>query len=203
MVEVNEMRLDLKDDKEFKDAIRVILNKIDNDPNREGLERTPIRVAKAFEEWFGGYAIKDPEEILDRTFPSEGYDDIIAVPNIEFDSFCEHHITPIRGRAHVFYIPNGKIIGLDKLIKLVYMYAKRLQTQEVMTQQIGDAMKKHLDASGVYVYVEGKHNCVATRGTMSRSSSMVNTYRSGLFKEKFELENKALKIIEISKKEAL
>jgi len=198
MVETEEMRLDLQHDSDFKLAVRHILIRMGEDPDREGLERTPVRVAKAFEEWFGGYKIK-PEQVLDRTFPSEGYDDIIAVTEIEFDSFCEHHMTPIRGKAHIFYVPSERITGLDKFVKLVYMYAKRLQTQEVMTQQIGDAIKNILSPFGVYVYVEAKHNCVGTRGVKNKSTTMVTTYRAGLFISDFEMETKALEMIKLTK----
>ncbi|QDP57875.1 MAG: putative GTP cyclohydrolase 1 [Prokaryotic dsDNA virus sp.] len=198
-MDMKDMKIKIENEEAFKDAIKIMIKAIGEDPTREGLEQTPLRVKKAFEDWFGGYN-KDPKQILNRTFPAEGYNDIIGIPNISFDSFCEHHITPIRGLAHVFYIPNNRIIGLDKIIKLVYMYARRLQTQEVMTQQIGDAMKDALDAKGIYVYIEAKHNCVATRETRSKDSSMLTTYRDGIFKENFSMENKALHMVEIAKK---
>jgi len=195
MVEMNEMRLDLKNNEEFKKAFKFIIEQIGEDSDREGLKRTPLRIAKAFEEWFGGYAIKNPEEVLNRTFPSEGYNDLCVIKNISFNSFCEHHIAPFDGVAHIGIVYNNRIAGLDKFVKLVYMYARRLQTQEVMTQQIGEAIKKVLKPKGIYVLIEAKHKCVGSRETRNESTEFITTYRDGLFIKKEDLESRFLQLV--------
>ena len=176
------------------DAVKILMKEIGDDPEREGLVRTPLRVARAYNEWFGGYG-KKPEEALNRTFPSEGYEDMVIIKDIEYWSHCEHHITPFFGKVHIAVIYGDRIAGLDKFPKLVDIYARRLQTQEVMTKQIGDAIKKVLTPKGVYVLIEGKHLCVGSRETKQDGVSFITTYRDGLFKDKQELETKFLSLI--------
>jgi len=183
-----------KPNEKILEAVKILITEIGDDPNREGLQRTPLRVARAFNEWFGGYS-KNPEDVLNRTFPSEGYNDMAVIKNIEFDSHCEHHITPFSGFAHIGIIYKDKVAGLDKFVKLVDIYARRLQTQEVMTKQIGDAIKKVLDPTGIIIVIEAKHNCVGSRETKNKTTSFITTYRDGSFKDDPTIENRFLQYI--------
>lgn len=189
----------MRGNKKLMLAVRTIIEAIGDNPDREGLERTPLRVARAYSEWFGGYGIQ-PEEVLDRVFPSEGYDDMVIIKDIKFWSHCEHHITPFYGKCHIALIYKDKIAGLDKFPKLVDIYARRLQTQEVMTKQIGDAIYKVLEPFGIYVLIEGKHLCVGSRETKQDELEFITTYRSGLFVTDIELENKFLSMVNGGKK---
>ena len=164
------------------DAVKTIIEEIGDDPTREGLKRTPKRVARAYQELFGGYG-KKPEDVLDRTFPSEGYDDLCVIKNISFVSHCEHHIVTFKGKVHIAIVYDDRITGLDKFVKLVDIYAKRLQTQEVMTRQIGEAIKNVLKPKGIYVLVEAKHDCVSNRETRNTTTEFVTTYRYGFFEK--------------------
>jgi len=175
-------------------AVRELIIAMGDDPDREGLKRTPLRVARAYSEWFGGYN-KDPKDVLNRTFPNEGYDDMVVIPDIDFDSYCEHHITPFSGKAHIGVIYKNKIAGLDKFVKLVDVFARRLQTQEVMTKQIGDAIKEVLKPIGIIVVVEAKHLCVSSRETRNKTTKFITTYRYGAFKDDASIENRFLKYI--------
>jgi len=181
-----------KPNKEIMNAVKVLLKEIGEDPEREGLVRTPKRVARAFSEWFGGYG-KKPEDIFNRTFPSEGYDDMCVIRKIKFISHCEHHLAKFSGMCHIGIIYGDRITGLDKFAKLVDIYAKRLQTQEVMTQQIGEAIVKILKPKGVIVVIEAKHDCVGSRETKNDTLEFVTTYRYGLFEENEHIENRFLK----------
>jgi len=184
----------LRDNEIIHDAIIRILNQIGEDPYREGLKRTPYRFAKACEEWFGGYRI-DPKEVMDRVFPSEGYDDMVVMKDIGFYSFCEHHIAPFMGNVHIGVIYQDKILGLDKYAKLVDVFARRLQTQEVMTKQIGEAIKEVLEPRGIIIVIEAKHLCVGSRETKNQTMSFTTTYRHGVFLTDKRLESRFLEYI--------
>ena len=165
-----------------EDAVRTLLAWAGDDPAREGLIDTPKRVAKAFEEWFGGYA-EDPEAYLARTFEEvEGYDEMITLRDIRFESHCEHHLAPIIGKAHVAYLPTNKVVGISKLARVVETYAKRLQVQEKMTAQIAQCIQKVLEPKGVAVVIEAAHQCMTTRGVHKTGVSMVTSTMLGEFR---------------------
>ncbi len=166
-----------------EDAIRLLLRWAGDNPAREGLIDTPKRVAKAYKEWFGGYEMK-PEEYLKRTFEEvEGYDEMVILRDIEFESHCEHHMAPIIGVAHVGYIPNGRVVGISKLARVVEAYAKRLQVQEKMTAQIANCIQSVLKPKGVGVVIVAKHECMTTRGVHKTGVSMVTSKLLGSFRE--------------------
>src|SRR5258708_261843 len=145
-------------------AIETLLRWAGDDPSREGLADTPARVAKAFEEWFSGYG-QDPEEYLTRPFEEiEGYDDMVILRDIRFESHCEHHLAPIIGRVHVGYLPTRRVVGISKLARVVDAYAKRLQVQEKMNAQIANTIQKVLQPKGVAVVIEAAHQCMTTPG---------------------------------------
>ena len=144
---------------------------------------TPKRVARAFEEWFSGYSV-DPYEFLSRTFREvNGYDEIVALTHIDFNSHCEHHIAPIIGKAHVAYLPREKVVGISKLARVVDAYARRLQVQEKLTAQIAECISTVLEPRGVAVVVEGAHECMTTRGIGKRNVSMVTSQMLGIFRD--------------------
>ncbi|MFO1236103.1 MAG: GTP cyclohydrolase I FolE [Alphaproteobacteria bacterium] len=165
-----------------EDAVRTLLAWAGDDPGREGLLDTPKRVAKAFEEWFAGYA-EDPEVYLARTFEEvEGYDEMITLRDIRFESHCEHHLAPIIGKAHVAYLPTNKVVGISKLARVVDTYAKRLQVQEKMTAQIANSIQTVLQPKGVAVVIEAAHQCMTTRGVHKAGVSMVTSTMLGEFR---------------------
>jgi len=167
---------------EAEQAVRTLLAWTGDDPTREGLIDTPKRVAKAFEEWFGGYA-EDPEAYLKRTFEEvEGYDEMITLRDIRFESHCEHHLAPIIGKAHVAYLPTNKVVGISKLARVVETYAKRLQVQEKMTAQIAQCIQKVLEPKGVAIVIEASHQCMTTRGVHKTGVSMVTSTMLGEFR---------------------
>jgi len=164
-------------------AVRTLLRWAGDDPSREGLRDTPARVARAFEDWFSGYAV-DPEEYLGRTFEEvAGYDELIVLRDIEFESHCEHHLAPIIGRAHVGYLPDSKVVGISKLARVVDTYARRLQVQEKLTAQIAGCIERVLKPRGVGVVIEAVHQCMTTRGVHKRGVSMVTSTLLGSFRE--------------------
>ena len=166
-----------------EDAIKLLLRWAGDNPEREGLLDTPSRVAKAYREWFGGYTMK-PEEYLKRTFEEvEGYDEMVILRDIEFESHCEHHMAPIIGVAHVGYIPNGRVVGISKLARVVEAYAKRLQVKEKMTAQIANCILDVLQPKGVGVVIVAKHECMTTRGVHKSGVSMVTSKLLGSFRE--------------------
>lgn len=168
---------------EAEDAIRLLLRWAGDNPAREGLIDTPKRVAKAYKEWFGGYTMQ-PEEYLKRTFEEvAGYDEMVILRDIEFESHCEHHMAPIIGVAHVGYIPNGRVVGISKLARVVEAYAKRLQVQEKMTAQIANCIQDVLKPKGVGVVIVAKHECMTTRGVHKTGVSMVTSKLLGSFRE--------------------
>jgi len=162
-----------------EDAVRTLLRWAGEDPAREGLIDTPKRVVDAYLDWYSGYAI-DPREYLGRTFEeTAGYDEMVVLRDIEFESHCEHHMAPIIGRAHVGYLPTGKVVGISKLARLVNCFARRLQIQERLTRQIADAVEKHLEARGVAVIIRAQHLCMACRGVRQQESEMVTSAMLG------------------------
>jgi GTP cyclohydrolase I len=168
---------------EAEAAVRTLIRWAGDDPNREGLQETPKRVAKAFREFYSGYG-EDPSDILDKIFSEvEGYDDIVLVRDIPFYSHCEHHMVPFYGVAHVAYYPTKGVVGLSKLARLVDAYARRLQTQETMTAQIASAMVKALDPRGVAVMIEAEHMCMSMRGIQKAGALTLTTQFTGVFKE--------------------
>ena len=166
-----------------EDAVRVLLRWAGENPAREGLLDTPKRVVKAYRDWFSGYAL-DPDDYLQRTFEEvAGYDELIVLRDIEFESHCEHHMAPIIGKAHVGYLPSGKVVGISKLARVVDAYARRFQVQEKMTAQIADCIQRVLQPRGVGVVVDGAHECMTTRGVHKRGVSMVTSKMLGSFRD--------------------
>ena len=158
---------------EAEAAVRTLLRWAGDDPGREGLLETPARVARAYEEWFRGYG-EDPEQYLQRTFEEvDGYDEMILLRDIRFESFCEHHMAPILGRAHVAYLPRNKVVGISKLARVVETYSKRLQVQEKMNAQIANCIQTVLEPLGVAVVIEAQHQCMTTRGVHKPGVTMV------------------------------
>ncbi|SBP86725.1 GTP cyclohydrolase I FolE [Thiomonas delicata] len=178
-----------------EDAIRTLLRWAGDDPAREGLRDTPRRVAKAYKEWFAGYA-QDPTAYLTRTFEEvAGYDEIIVLRNIEFESHCEHHMAPIIGRVHVGYLPRSRVVGISKLARVVDAYAKRLQVQEKMTAQIAQCIHDTLQPIGVGVVIEASHECMTTRGVHKRGVSMVTSTLLGSFREDHRTRDEFMRLI--------
>jgi GTP cyclohydrolase I len=168
---------------EAEKAIRTLLLWAGDDPDREGLRETPERVARAFEDWFSGYK-DDPEEYLRRTFEEvDGYDEMIVLKDIRFESHCEHHLAPIIGRVHVGYLPNSKVVGISKLARVVDAYARRLQVQEAMNAQIAHCIQKVLEPKGVAVVIDATHQCMTTRGVHKPGVSMVTSTMLGEFRK--------------------
>ena len=164
-------------------AVRTLLQWAGEDPGREGLLETPARVAKAYKDWFSGYAL-DPAEYLRRTFKEvEGYDELIVLRDIAFESHCEHHMAPIIGKAHVGYLPSGRVVGISKLARVVEAYARRFQVQEKLTAQIAHSIEDVLKPRGVAVVIEASHECMTTRGIHKRGVSMVTSSMLGAFRE--------------------
>jgi GTP cyclohydrolase IA len=168
---------------EAEDAVRTLIRWAGDDPSREGLRRTPARVTRAYEEWFAGYA-EDPRAFLQRTFEEiGGYDEVVVLRDIRFESHCEHHIAPIIGRAHIGYLPRNRVVGISKLARLVEVYAKRLQIQEKMTAEIANCLDQVLKPHGVAVVIEGAHECMTTRGVHKSEVSMVTSRMLGVFRD--------------------
>ncbi|MGC8534929.1 MAG: GTP cyclohydrolase I FolE [Rhizomicrobium sp.] len=167
---------------EAEEAIRTLLLWAGDDPTREGLVDTPQRVARAFEEWFAGYQ-DDPQEFLTRTFEEvEGYDEMIVLKDIRFESHCEHHLAPIIGRAHIGYLPHNKVVGISKLARVVEAFARRLQVQEKMNAQIANCIQSALEPKGVAVVIEATHQCMTTRGVHKPGVTMVTSTMLGDFR---------------------
>ena len=185
---------------EAEAAVRTLLRWAGDDPDREGLLDTPKRVVKAYADWFSGYAI-DPDDYLQRTFEEvEGYDEMIVLRDIEYESHCEHHMAPIIGRVHVGYLPSGRVVGISKLARVVEAYARRFQVQEKMTAQIADCIQHVLQPLGVGVVVEGAHECMTTRGIHKRGVSMLTSSMLGTFREDARTRNEFLGFIQSAKR---
>ena len=166
-----------------EDAVRTLLRWAGDDPARQGLVGTPARVARAYEEWFSGYGL-DPKEYLSRTFDEvAGYDEIVALRDIPFESHCEHHLAPIIGKAHIAYLPRRRVVGISKLARLVDVYAKRLQIQEKMTAEIANCLDKVLNPFGVAVVIEAVHQCMTTRGVHKSGVTMLTSRMLGVFRD--------------------
>ena len=169
--------------KQAEEAVRTLLLWAGEDTRREGLIDTPRRVAKAYEDWFSGYRQK-PVAYLERTFEEvEGYDEMIVLRDIAFESHCEHHMAPIIGKAHVGYLPNNKVVGISKLARVVEAFARRFQVQEKMTAQIADCIQDILDPLGVGVVIQATHECMSTRGVNKDGVSMVTSRMAGAFRK--------------------
>lgn len=168
---------------EAEEAVRTLLRWAGDDPAREGLLDTPSRVVRAYEEFFDGYG-EDPVDMLSRTFEeTEGYDEMVVLRDIPFESHCEHHMVPIIGKAHVAYWPTERVVGISKLARVVETYAKRLQIQEKMTSQIANAINDVLKPKGVAVVIEAGHQCMTTRGVHKPGVAMITSRMLGIFKE--------------------
>ncbi|MEQ1714778.1 MAG: GTP cyclohydrolase I FolE [Hyphomicrobium sp.] len=178
------MKIDSKPSRaEVESAVKTIIRWTGDDPTRDGLKETPARVTRAFEEFFKGYN-DDPEAILQKTFEEiEGYDEMIVLRGIRFESHCEHHMAPIVGRAWVAYIPKGRVVGISKLARVVDAYAKRLQIQEKMTAQIANTIEKVLQPEGVGVVIKAEHHCMTTRGVHKHGTDMVTSRMLGAFRD--------------------
>ena len=170
-------------EEEARKAVRTLLRWAGDDPKREGLLDTPKRVVKAYGDWFSGYA-EDPVDYLQRTFREvEGYDEMIVLRDISFESHCEHHMAPIIGRAHVGYLPDRKVVGISKLARVVDAFARRFVVQEKLTAQIARCIQEVLKPQGVGVVIEAAHQCMTTRGVHKGGVSMVTSQMLGAFRE--------------------
>ena len=164
---------------EAEDAVRTLIGWAGDDPEREGLKDTPRRVTDAFEEYFSGYRL-DPAEVLSKTFDDAGgYDDLVMLRDIRVESHCEHYLAPFLGVAHVAYLPNGRILGISKIARVVEIFAKRLQTQEALTAQIADAIETALRPRGVAVLIEAEHQCMSMRGVRQPGVKTITTRFTG------------------------
>lgn len=180
---------------EAEKAVQTLLRWAGDDPTREGLRDTPARVAKAFQDWFSGYD-QDPEAYLARTFEEvAGYDDMVILKDIRFESHCEHHLAPIIGRAHVGYLPTNRVVGISKLARVVEAFARRLQVQEKMNAQIAHCIQKVLQPKGVAVVIEAAHQCMTTRGVHKTGVTMVTSTMLGAFRENSDTRREFLNII--------
>ncbi|RDZ26645.1 GTP cyclohydrolase I FolE [Lysobacter silvisoli] len=178
-------------------AVRTLLSWAGEDPTREGLLDTPKRVVEAYGDWFSGYD-DDPRAYLARTFEEvAGYDEMIVLRDIEFESHCEHHMAPIIGKAHVGYLPKGKVVGISKLARVVETYARRFQVQEKMTAQIAQSIQDVLQPLGVGVVVEGAHECMTTRGVHKRGVSMITSKMLGSFRDDARTRAEFLRFIDV------
>jgi GTP cyclohydrolase I len=180
-----------------EDAVRTLIQWAGDDPRREGLRGTPARVVRAYEEWFAGY-FEDPRDYLQRTFEEVAdYDEMVLLRDIRFESHCEHHIAPIIGRVHIGYLPRRRVVGISKLVRLVDVYAKRMQVQEKMTAEIASCLNSVLKPSGVAVVVEGIHECMTTRGVHRPDVSMVTSRMIGVFRTNFKTRQEFLAAIRL------
>ena len=165
-----------------EEAVRTLIRWAGDDPSREGLRDTPARVTRAYEEFFAGYG-QDPAEILKRTFSEVGgYDEMVVMTDIRFESHCEHHMVPIIGKAHIGYLPDKRVVGISKLARLIEVYSRRLQIQEKMTAQIANALDRVLQPKGAAVIVEATHHCMTTRGVHKPGVTMVTSRMLGAFR---------------------
>lgn len=180
-----------------EDAVRLLLRWAGDTPTREGLLDTPKRVVSAYKEWFAGYA-QDPAQYLKRTFEEvAGYDEMIVLRDIEFESYCEHHMAPIIGRAHIGYLPTDRVVGISKLARVVDGFAKRLQVQEKLTSQIANCINDALKPRGVGVVVDAVHQCMTTRGVHKRGVSMITSKMLGTFRSDARTRTEFLRFINV------
>jgi len=182
---------------EAEAAVRTLIRWAGDDPDREGLAATPARVARAYEEWFGGYEL-DPKDFLQRTFEEvEGYDEVVVLRDIRFESHCEHHMAPIVGRVHIGYLPRSRVVGISKLARLVDAYARRLQIQERFTAQIANALNEVLKPQGVAVIVQATHGCMTTRGVHKSAASLVTSRMLGVFRRQAQTRHEFLAALDL------
>jgi GTP cyclohydrolase I len=185
---------------EALEAVETLIRWAGDDPTREGLAGTPERVVSSFQEFFEGYAV-DPREILERTFEEVGgYDEMVLLRDIRFESHCEHHMAPIIGVAHVAYMPDNRVVGISKLARLVEAYARRLQIQEKMTAQIANTIDEVLNPKGVAVVIEATHHCMTTRGVHKPGTSMVTSRMLGMFRTNASTRREFLSLVGTSAK---
>src|SRR6185312_4082930 len=178
-------------------AVRTLIQWAGENPDREGLRGTPARVVRAYEEWFAGY-FEDPRAYLQRTFEEvAGYDEIVLLRDIRFESHCEHHIAPIIGRVHIGYLPRKRVVGISKLARLVDVYAKRTQVQEKMTAEIASCLNSVLKPFGVAVVVEGSHECMTTRGVHKSAVTMVTSRMLGVFRNNSQTRHEFLSALQL------
>ena len=181
--------------KEAMDAVKVILEYIEDSSDREGLQKTPERVINSFDEIYAGYGM-DAEEVLSSTFNGEGYDGIVLLRDIEFHSTCEHHLQPFKGRAHVAYIPTDRIVGISKLARIVELHARRLQNQERITKRVADDLETHLKPLGAAVIIEAAHGCMQCRGVSKQNAVMTTSAMRGVFFEVNEARTELMQLIQ-------
>jgi len=183
---------------EAEAAVRILIRWAGDDPDREGLAATPERVARAYEEWFAGYAA-DPKDFLQRTFEEvAGYDEIVVLRDIRCESHCEHHMAPIIGRVHIGYLPRSRVVGISKLARLVEAYARRLQIQERFTAQIANTLNDVLKPHGVAVVVQATHGCMTTRGVHKSAASLVTSRMLGVFRKQPQTRQEFLAALDLS-----
>ena len=181
--------------KQAEEAVKTLIKWAGDNPEREGLQETPKRVVNSYKEFFSGYDSK-PEQILSKTFDEvEGYDEMVIVRDIAIESHCEHHMVPFIGTAHIGYIPNKRIVGISKLARIADVFAKRLQTQEIMTAQIADTINEVLKPKGVAVVIDAQHQCMTTRGTHKTESSTITSRMLGLFRTNSNTRNEFMNLI--------
>ena len=181
--------------KQAEEAVKILIKWAGDNPEREGLLETPKRVVNSYKEFFSGYDSK-PEQILSKTFDEvEGYDEMVIVRDIAIESHCEHHMVPFIGIAHIGYIPNKRIVGISKLARIADVFAKRLQTQEIMTAQIADTINEVLKPKGVAVVIDAQHQCMTTRGTHKTESSTITSRMLGLFRTNSNTRNEFMNLI--------
>jgi len=174
--------MDNKKNIEFENAVKIMMQHVDEDPEREGLKATPSRVRKAYEFIYGGYK-EDPKAILEKALFTSSNDEMVLLKDIEFYSTCEHHLLPIIGRVHVAYIPDGKVVGLSKIPRVVNVFARRMQIQEQLTEQIADAIMDTIAPKGVAVVIQARHMCMEMRGVEKINSTTTSSALRGLFKK--------------------
>jgi GTP cyclohydrolase IA len=180
-----------------EEAVRILLRWAGDDPGREGLIDTPKRVVNAYRDWFSGYSV-DPREYMRRTFEEvEGYDEMVVLRDISFESFCEHHMAPIIGRAHVGYLPTARVVGISKLARVVDGFARRFQVQEKLTAQIAGCINDVLKPRGVGVVIDATHQCMTTRGVHKRGVSMITSKMLGTFRADASTRAEFLRFIDI------
>jgi len=177
------------------EAVRTLIKWAGDDPSREGLIDTPDRVVRSYREFFAGYD-EDPEQLLATTFEEvEGYQDMVMLRDIDLESYCEHHIVPIIGKAHIAYVPTNRVVGISKLARVIEVFAKRLQIQETMTAQIADTIQNVLEPQGVALLIDAKHQCMTTRGVHKPNVSTITSHFTGVFRDDPRMEQRFLSMI--------
>ena len=180
-----------------EDAVRTLIRWAGDNPKRQGMRGTPARVVRAYEEWFSGYT-ENPRDYLNRTFDEvAGYDEIVVLRDISFESHCEHHLAPIIGRVHIGYLPRKRVVGISKLARLVDVYARRFQIQEKMTAEIAACLNDVLKPYGVAVVIEAAHQCMTTRGVHKSGVTMVTSQMLGVFRKRLETRHEFLSAINL------